>query len=253
MAQTTNKFTVYVTYFLENNTGSGYTNAVHCNYIQKFGFETTVNQEVNIYFQDESDFKFLSPTGSAGTGFVANEICMLVQIVSNTLIETNPDIYEENRPQSHLWKCFDVTDQIVGHTSGDTLTASGLTSGVFKVALNDFNATGTTLYNLEYLNYPQNSEPNALGFGDEEIFLGNVDTDIEATVYTTDLSITLPLNEYNSTTNPTWDSEAQDNSVYITEVGLFNEDRELIAIGKLNNPLKKNNQISRTIVFGMDF
>ena len=34
---------------------------------------------------------------------------------------------------------------------------------------------------------------------------------------------------------------------------IYNEERELIAIGKLNNPLKKDNSISRTIVFGIDF
>ena len=245
------KFTVYVTYFLENNTGFGYKDAIHCNYIQKFGFDTTINQEVNIFFDDPNDFKFLSMTG--GTGYVANEICMMIQVVENTLISTDPDVYEEIEPKSHLWRCFDVTNQIIGHIPGDPLTSTELTSTVFKVALSDFFTTTGDTYNLGYLNYPEINEPDSLGFGDEEIFLGNVETEIEATVYTTDLSITLPLNQFNSTTNPTWDGEAQDNSVYITEIGIFNEEKELIAIGKFNNPLKKNNQISRTIVFGIDF
>ena len=247
------RFTVYVTYFLENMTGQGYTDAVHCNYINKFGFDDIANQEVNIFFNNQDDFKFISPSRDVGTGFVVDRICMMVQIVSNTLVSTDPDIFEENQPKSNEWRCFDVTDQIVGHTIGNTLTPSDLTSGVFSVPLNDYNASGVTIYDLEYLNYPENSEPDALSFGDEEIFLGNVDTDIEASVYTTDLSLNLPLNNFNSTTNSTWDGEADDNSVYISEIGIYNENLELIGIGKFNNPLKKNNQISRTIVFGIDF
>ena len=246
------RFTVYVTYFLENTVTVGYMDAIHCNYVNRFEFDDIANQEVNIFFTNSNDFKFISPSRDVGTGFVVDRICMMVQIVSNTLISTNPDVYVENKPQSHLWKCFDVTNQIISHTIGDPLTPNKLTNSVFKVALNDFNTIGNS-YSLGYLNYPQNSELNALGFGDEEIFLGNVDTEIEASVYTTDLTINLPLNEFNSSTNPTWNGESQDNSVYITEIGIFNEEMELLGIGKFNNPLKKNNQISRSIVFNIDF
>lgn len=246
-------FSVYVTYFLQNDTGNGYSDAIHCNYIKKFDFDTLINQEVNIFFDDENDFKFLDPDNPVGIGIEVNKMCMMVQVVTNTLVSTNPDTYKEVKPQSHLWKCFDVTDQIIDHIVGEPLTPSGLTNSIFKVALNEYNDTGTTEYNLNYLNYPQNNQPDELGFGDEEIFLGNVDTDIEASVYTTDLIITLSLNEFNSSTNPTWDGEAEDNSVYISEIGIFNEEKELIGIGKFNNPLKKNNQISRAIVFGIDF
>lgn len=249
------RFTVYVTYFLQNTTGNGYGDAVHCNYIKKFGFDDIANQEVNIYFSNPDDFKFISPSRDSGTGFVADKICMLVQIVSNeSLFQNAKEINDtEEKPQSHLWKKFDVTNQILGHTIGEPLTPTDLTSGVFKVALNDYNLTGNTLYDLEYLNYPQNSESNSLSFGHEEIFFGNVDTEIEASVYTTDLVINLPIDEFNTTTNPTWNGESQDNSVYITEIGILNDDKELIGIGKLNNPLQKNNEISRTIVFEIDF
>lgn len=246
--ETTYKYNTYVTYFLKNSNESGYTDSIHCNYINKFGFNSLLNQEVNIYFTDPNEFKFL--TGVTGMDF--NEIYLMVQIVENVLINTNPNLYEEIKPQSQLWKYFDVTNQIVGHVTGEPILPTELTSGVFKVALNDYNSSGLT-YTLDYLNYPKNTEPDDLGFGDEELFLGTVDTDVEASVYTTDLSIILPLNEFNSSTNPTWNGEAEDNSVYMSEIGIYDEDKLLIGVGKFNKPLKKNNQISRTILFGLDF
>lgn len=260
----TNRFTVYFTYMLEDDvsikTGDiGYSIPIHCNYINKFEADTLTNAEVNIFFSNENDFQFLS-TNDGGTGFTANRIYMLIQVVENELVgsggfigeETSinqPVQYNEIPPQSHLWRKFDVTHQIVGHISGDTLTAMGLATTVFKVPILEY-PDGGIQYNLSYLNYPDVNNINGLSFGDEEIFFGNVETEIEASVYTTDLAINLPLNEYNSSTNSTWDGESE---VYITEIGIYNEDRELVAIGKLNNPLKKDNSISRTIVFGIDF
>jgi len=243
-----NKYTVYFTYLLEDNTliktgDVGYSTSIHCNYINKFSADN-LSGEVNMSFDDENDFQFLS-TNNGGTGFTANKIYMIIQVVTNELIDGN---LNELPPKSDSWRKFDVTNQIDEHISGDTLIASGLTSTVFKVPI--LNYESGEPYNLDYLNYPDINNNNLLSFGDEEIFLGNVETEIEASVYTTDLGINLPLNEYNSSTNPTWDGESE---VYITEIGIYNEERELIAIGKLNNPLKKDNSISRTIVFGIDF
>ncbi|MFW6246588.1 MAG: hypothetical protein ACOC22_00230 [bacterium] len=247
-----NKYTVYFTYMLEDDASiksddKAYSTPIHCNYINKFSAED-LSGEVNLYFDNENDFQFLS-TNNGGTGFTANRIHMLVQVVTNELVDDGDDEYEELEPKSHRWRKFDVTHQIDGHVSGDTLTASGLTSTVFKTSLINFNASGVS-YDLDYLNYPGVNDNTSLNFGDEEFFLGNVETEIEASVYTTDLAINLPLNQFNSTTNPTWDGESE---VYITEIGIYNEERELIAIGKLNNPLKKDSSISRTIVFGIDF
>jgi len=234
--------TIFFTYLLENDSGSGYTTAIHCNYIKKQHLDSLINQEVNIYFNDADDFKFLSISG--GTGFTANKIYMLLQRVDNSLFEN----LEEVKPKSDMWKKFDVTDQIINY-SGDSISPIDLVSNVFSVPLNTYDTDGDE-YNLEYLNYPPIDSNNNLSFGDEELFLGNVETEIEASVYTTDLAINLPLNEYNSTTNPTWNGESD---VYITEVGIYNDDMELIAIGKFNNPIKKNSTISRTIVFAIDF
>ena len=155
---------------------------------------------------------------------------------------------EDNvKPTAGAWKYTDITNQISGYTG--ILTPTNLTSSVFNVSL--FNYALYPTYDVSYLNYPskESSNDDYLSFGDETYFFGNVTTDIIATAYTTDLSINLPLNEFNSSSNLTWDGE----TVAITEIGLYDENKQLVAIGKLNNPITKDDTIARTIVFAIDF
>jgi hypothetical protein len=147
---------------------------------------------------------------------------------------------------------FDVTDQVSGFTTGTTfmLTPAKITSTVFSVPLYKYGSM--TTYDLDYLDYPSHLsvDDDKLCFGDEEYFFGNVSADIEAIAYSTDLAINLPLNEFNSTSNVTWDRVSP---VYITEIGVYDENQNLVGIAKLNNPIPKDATISRTIVFGLDF
>ena len=59
----------------------------------------------------------------------------------------------------------------------------------------------------------------------------------------------LPQNEFNSSTNSTWNGEP----VYATEIGLYDDKYNLVAIGKFNDPMQKDANISRTVLFAMDF
>lgn len=241
-------YTAFITYtFVPITPLSGYTQPIHCNYIKKIdlGVTNPYLQEININFPSISDFKFLSDNISSGTGYTAQKIVFLVQIVDNSGFTSTAEI----SPISSAWKQYDVTSQTKGYYSGQTyLTKSGITSTVYKVALFDYDSMPS--YNLDYLSYPASVETDKLCFGDEVYFLGNVNSDIEALVYTTNLSITLSLNEFNSSTNPTWDGVS---SVAISEIGIFDDDKNLVAIGKLNNPITKDSSISRTIVFAIDF
>lgn len=255
-----NRFSVYFTYLLAN-TNYGYSTPIHCNYIKSIDLETLTNQEVNIFFENESDFKFLSPTtGTTGLGYMANKIYMIVQVVQNQPVNMGGGVivFDRLSPRSDRWRIFDVSNQVSGYTTGNTqsyLTAKQLTTNVFSVPLTNFEASGQpynldTIAGMDYIGYPHSGDTNVLSFGDETFFLGNVESDIAAIVHTTDLAINLPLNQFNSTTNPTWNAEE---SVLISEVGIFNENREMVAIGKFNNPIEKNSQTSRTILFNIDF
>lgn len=235
--------TIFITYTLiptGQTSGSGYTQSIHCNYIKKMQSDLTnpYITEVNINFPEIEDFKFLSNGIGNSTGYTMNRIHVLVQVVSNLPFDTVVDVI----PDSTKWKYFDVTDQVSGYTG--ILTPANLISQVFKIPLHNYGSF--TEYNLDYLDY----QTNKLSFGEETFFFGNVATTIKADVYTTDISVILPLNEFNSTTNLSWDGNE---TVYISEIGIYDSNKELVGIGKLNNPVAKDHTIDRTIVFALDF
>jgi len=245
-------YTVFTTYILAPTgiTGYGYSQAIHCNYINPVLLNTDTPEimELNMSFPKIEEFKFLSNNGNL-TGFTVNKIYMLLQIVAGT---TNV------KPLPDKWKIYDLTGQIENHVIGAPLTASGLTQQSFIVKLNKYYDTPSPTnpfipYDLSYLNYPsrQSTDDDKLCFGDEVYFMGNVNTDIHADVYTTDLSIVLPLNQFNSSTNPTWKNSGL--PVTISEIGVYDANKILVGTLKINDPIDKNSQISRTILFALDF
>lgn len=249
--------TAFISYILVPNglQGTGnYSKAIHCNYIKKIDLGTTdpYVQEIKFNFpiEHKSDFKFLAndvnSTNSLGTGFTANKIYALVQIVDNAPFNN----YDDVKPDSKEWKQIDITSQVNGYSTSNTffLTADNLTSVVFSVPLLEYDTFSS--YDLSYLNYPSSSQEDDLAFGHASYFFGNVSTEIKADVYTTDLNINLSLNEFNSSTNKTWDGSE---TVYISEIGIYDNNKNLVAIGKLNHPVAKDSTIARTIVFALDF
>lgn len=243
--------TVFISYVLVPSgiTGGSYSQAIHCNYFKKIdlGGSDPYIQEISFNFPDSDDFKFLASSYNGGTGYTVNRIHVLAQIVDNDPFDTYDDVV----PSSTGWTQYDVTSQVTGYTSGNTfvLTPANITSVVFKISfLQYLNAAIFKPYNLDYITYP--SSEDELVFGDATYFFGNVETKIKADVYTTNISIILPLNEFNSTTNKTWDGLE---TAYISEVGIYDSDKNLVAIGKLNDPVAKDSTIARTIVFALDF
>jgi hypothetical protein len=242
--------TIYITYALiptGQTNSDGYQQAIHCNYIKKLP-STQINPyitEINVSFSDVTKFRFMGDgTTNPKTGYTVNRIYAIVQIVDNTPFDTLDDVI----PDSTAWRILDVTDQVVGYAG--VLTPALMTGQVFKVSLYNYNTFSG--YTLNYLDYPSSSEIDDLAFGASTYFFGNVSTSIKADVYTTDININLPLNEFNSSTNKTWDSD-EDETVYISEVGLYDSNKNLVAIGKLNDPVAKDGTIARTIVFALDF
>jgi hypothetical protein len=244
-----NGYTVFFSYLLVpdsgDTTGCGYSEAIHCNYINSIYLDSITNKEVNINFSDINDFKFLVVSG--GSGFTANKMFILTQLINNSTYTNLSDV----KPISANWKLYEVTNQMSGYSTGSTytITPASISTAVFGVPLYLYNAM--LPYNLSYLNYPTHLaiDDNKLCFGEEEFFMGNINSDIEAIAYTTDLAIKLSLNEFNSTSNATWGGQ----QVYITEVGIYDVNKNLIAIAKLNDPIPKDSAISRTILFGLDF
>jgi hypothetical protein len=229
--------------------GVGNSKYIHCNYIHKIVLNTTMPKmnEISFSFDNVDDFKFLSGDVYNGTGFTANKIYALIQLVDNSGFDTLDDVV----PSPSEWKKFNITNQITTYSLGDYITPDMLLLQVFRIPLINYDYYDT--YNIsDYIQYPtkQSTDDDELCFGEEEFFFGNVSTDIKAIGYTTDIAINLGLNEFNSSNNKTWNGIEP---VVISEVGVYDNEYNLVAMGKLNNPIPKDSTIARTIVFDVDF
>jgi hypothetical protein len=255
--------TTFVTYLFQSTpiTGSstqpfqygkslGYSTAIHCNYIQKLESTNLANKSVSVIMPNSTAFPFLRTssqinTSQIGIGWSARRLYVLVQFVT----ETGDTV----SPVGSKWKIVDVTNQLNGYNifSGTTIPPQAFdVDTIINIPVNVINVAQN--YNLDYLKYPSSLsvDDNRLAFGEESFFFGNIQTDIKAVAYTTDISILLPLNQYNSTTNPTWDALTP---IQISEVGLFDDNNNQIAVGKLNYPISKDSTIFRTVEFSIDF
>jgi hypothetical protein len=242
--------TIFITYQFENqpysaSTDYGFSSALHCRYITTLTTDVLTAKKVGLYFDANTDFPFMaSATTSSGEGFTATKINVLLQIQDGITDET-----VKIRPNADEWRKYDVTSQIINHTVGNRISPENLVATTYNI---DFNNNSGDTYNLDYLNYPtliQESDEN-LSFGEETIFFGTVRTDIIAKVYSTEIPINLSLNEFNFSTNPSWNGSE---SVYITEIAIYDNNGIQVAKGKLNFPIEKNSNVARSILFGLDF
>jgi hypothetical protein len=78
-----------------------------------------------------------------------------------------------------------------------------------------------------------NGSPEILNFGDEYYFYGAFETDISATIYEMKYLVNLGRNQFTNTSNPTWTSGT---TSYVTEIGLYDSNLDLIVISKLQSP-----------------
>jgi len=220
---------VWVSYLLEST--SGYTTGLHCNYYPSIvGDTSTGAQDVQIQFGKE--FPYIRPYDNtlcvpySGSGIQIDKFSVLYQKTANGAA-----------PDPTLWQKIDMTSEINGHTVGQPIQASGLTTSTFTLTCDTL--LSATTYNLhDYINISLNNEqePNNLQFGDEYFFYGNLNTDIMATIYEMRYGVTLAPGQFNTSLNPSWDSN---NLVRITEIGLYDNTNDLMAIAKLKNPTKR--------------
>lgn len=241
-------FTIFVTYQFEDtpasaSTSYGYSTPIHCKNIQTITTDDLNGKSLGIYFSSINDLPFLADTGSTnGTGFTATKLIGLVQIV-NGITDTGTTI----TPAASGWYKVDLTSQINNQVVGAVIDKNSLVNTLYNIEF----STLSNPYTLDYLNYPSVvASEDEMGFGEEAFFFGTMRSDIKATVYTTDIPIVLPLNNYNSTTNPTWDGVS---TVSMSEIGIYDDNNNLVAIGKFNYPIDKNATISRTVAFQLDF
>jgi hypothetical protein len=212
---------MWVTYRFNS---TAFTESLHCNYYSKIQGPSSgcslTSQNITVRFGNE--FPFLKQ--SCSSGFTANKLSILCQkTIGNT------------RPLPQNWTEIDVTSDLSGTLVNGYITASGLTGTTFVISLNDFS--GGTNYDLnDYIDIPMNGETNKLNFGDEYFFYGDVSTDIQGTIYEMKYAVNLAEEQFTNTSNPTY-SILTSNQKYITEIGLYNSNNDLMILSKLQYPV----------------
>jgi hypothetical protein len=215
---------VWVTYRFDS---TGFTDSLHCNYYSNISADNTVTTDPkNVAVRFGSEFKFLNQplntyTSADLSGYSANSMKLIVQVTTG-----------DTRPITTAWREINVTSDLTGSSINGYITMSGICNTTFQIDLATYNSA-PTYYLSNYINLPQNGQSSNLNFGDEYYFYGNLETDISATIYEMKYLVNLGRNQFNNTSNPTWMSGT---TSYVTEIGLYNAQKDLMVVSKLQSP-----------------
>jgi len=243
--------TMYLTYILDNTTGSGFTTSLPCQKYTKIVNTTTTTKDVQFTLEDTGLLPYMRKIESSwdGRGFYAYGFKVIYQIVDN----------EFDRPLPDAWTVIDYTSTLLTTNIGETIDPIALENQ--SPSVNGFTITtttasaGTTFDLISILNMAAESSPTSLQFGDERFFYGNISASIGATIYKTMFFIPVNSGQFNQTTNPTRDSNPSTNptNLRVSEVGIYDSENNLVVIGKLSNPVELS--VGNTILFelSLDF
>jgi len=209
---------LWVTYRFDTNTGA--TSSLHCIYYSLIqGTNSVTANSQNVVVRFGAEFPFLDSTNFSG--FSATSMKLLCQMVTG-----------DTRPSASAWREIDVTSAMT--LTNGYITMSGITGTTFQIDADSYNAAVSDIYDLSnYIDLPTNGQTDVLNFGDEYYFYGNLTTDISATIYEMKYLINLGRNQFTNTSNPTWTSGT---TAYVTEIGLYNTQKDLMVISKLQSP-----------------
>lgn len=228
--------TIYLTYTLENNTGTGLTTSLPCQTYIKATNTTSGTKDVSFNISDVDLLPYMrkiETLGYDGFGFYAYNFKLIYQIVND----------ENDRPDPGAWKVYDYTSTLITQTGSTTINPILLenqTPASNGFILNtSINSIATTFDLITTLSMPANTQPEILQFGDERFFYGNLETYIGATIYKTLFDININTSKYSLTTNPTRSQQTNTNppNIKATEVGIYDSSQNLVVIGKLSEPV----------------
>jgi hypothetical protein len=217
---------LFVTYRFNN---SAFTNSLHCNYYSKIsGYDqTSLSGSTDVLFRFGSEFPFLtSQVAGTPSGFTANSLKILAQKVTSGTTRPNPT----------QWREIDMGSQLSATTVGGYLTTTGLTATTLQITDTLYNSA--PIYRLDnYIDIPSlNQSGTTFNFGGEFYFYGTIQTDIQATIYVMNYLCNLGQTQFFDSSNPTWNKSTPP---YVTEVALYNSDKELMVISKIQSPEKR--------------
>lgn len=230
---------VWITYMLSYTTDKRL-NGLPCNYYSKVTLPGTTDTcslstpcNVSIKFNTD-DFSYLQTSiGDISDGFIANKFSAILQVLDTG-----------EYPEPNDWRIVDLTDRINGHTVGNLINPTGLTSTTFTITYDDYE-NNSSLFDIEDYLVSSSSDTNYLGdtltgttfqFGDSEYFPGSIKlvraTDIEEMRFLVNLS----SSEFMETQNPTYHSNA---TKKITDITLLNDNKDVMVVAKASKPITR--------------
>jgi hypothetical protein len=189
----------------------------------------------------------IEDSGYDGLGFYAYNFKLLYQITSGS-----------TRPLSDSWNELDFTSTNITTNVNESIDPTLLENqspsqnGFILTAV---NASASTTFDLiSILNMAQTSTPEALQFGDERFFYGNLETYIGATIYKTIFDLRINGSEFTKTSNPTL-NKANNNTqnLKVSEVGIYDSENNMVMIGKLSYPMPMAPNQTVIIEMSIDF
>jgi hypothetical protein len=120
----------------------------------------------------------------------------------------------------------------------DRLTSVGINDLRVYINYDILDFSKNTVYNLnDKITIPLANQTTKFTFGDETFFFGNIETDIKATIFKTYLTCNVLPNRFVNSQNPTFNPN-EDKAAF-TELGIYDSDNDLVAIGKFSEPLQR--------------
>lgn len=140
-----------------------------------------------------------------------------------------------------------------GNPTVSNLTAVNLNNLRVNIDNNLIKLSSTQIYNLnDFISLPLATNISEFSFGDEVSFFGNITTDVKATIYKTLMTCNVLPNKFINSANPTFN--AIEDKVALTEIGIYDGNDDLVAIGKFSQPLtRKYNSDMLVIQASIDF
>lgn len=243
--------TFWITYMFEYE-GDEQLNSLPCNYFSKVQVNV-INDECEITYPSNIAFKFGDsadhPNGMGSfqhlktnfadvvDGYIADKFWVLIQ-------ETTDE--DDLLPDPKLWLKMDYTSKIPNHTVGNLIDPTNLRDHSFTITGIDLQ--NATLFDLEDYLKNNPTDTNYLGdpnyttepqFGDEQPFPGSVKvvrcTDIEEMRFL----VNLPNTQFTETQNPTYNGGQRNDTKYVTEVVLLDQNKDVLVSAKTSSPVKR--------------
>lgn len=241
--------TMYVTYGLEAGL-SGLTTPLPCQTYSRITNTVSTPKDVEFRIVETDLLPYMRKveTAGSGVGFNAYQLKVIYQIVVGT-----------DRPNPNSWRVVDFTStQITGGAAQSINPKLLETQNALynNQILTTIKASGSTQYDItQKLNMAPVLSPDVLQFGDERFFYGNLEAYIGATIYKTMFDIRIDAGQFNKTSNPTRSSDNTTNppAIRVSEVGIYDNNNELVVIGKLSKPIKLVSGQTIMIELSMDF